>query len=64
VSFRLLVAPPGAGKTELLLARARSAALAGSRVWWVGQAAQRASLFRRATEAGALLGLASSRRSR
>jgi hypothetical protein len=58
VSFRLLVAPPGAGKTELLLTRARSAALAGSRVWWVGLAAQRAPLYRRATEAGALLGLA------
>ena len=57
MSFQLLVAPPGAGKTTLLLQRARAAALEGGRVWWVGLPSQRSALYRRATEAGALLGL-------
>ncbi len=57
MSFELLVAPPGAGKTTLLLKRAREATEEGKRVWWVGLPSQRNYLYRRATEAGALLGL-------
>lgn len=57
VAFQLLVAPPGAGKTTMLLQRTREAALAGERVWWVGLPSQRSHLYRLATEGGALLGL-------
>lgn len=55
--MNLLVAPPGAGKTSYLLTHAREAAGQGKRVWWVGLPSQRSYLYRRATEAGALLGL-------
>ena len=57
MSFRLLVASPGSGKTTHLLARARALADRGRRVWWVGLPNQRSYLYRRATESGALLGL-------
>ncbi len=57
MSFHLLVASPGSGKTTHLLARARDLADLGRRVWWVGLPNQRSYLYRRATESGALLGL-------
>lgn len=57
MSFELLVAPPGGGKTTRLLERARGLTAAGKRVWWVGLPSQRAALYRRATEEGAVLGL-------
>ena len=55
--MNLLVAPPASGKTTLLLKRARAVTLQGGRVWWVGLPGQRSYVYRRATEAGALLGL-------
>ena len=55
--MNLLIGPAGSGKTTLLMTRAREAALSGKRVWWVGLPSQRAYVYRRATEAGALLGL-------
>ena len=55
--MKLLVAPPGGGKTRFLVAEARGAAQAGARVWWLGLPSQRAYVYRRLTEAGALLGV-------
>ncbi len=55
--MNLLVAPPGSGKTTLLVKRARAVTQQGGRVWWVGLPSQRSYVYRRATEAGALLGL-------
>jgi ATP-dependent helicase/nuclease subunit B len=55
--MQLLIAPPASGKTSYLLKLARAAARAGKRVWWVGLPSQRSYVYRRATEAGALLGL-------
>lgn len=54
--MNLLIAPPGGGKTRYLVERARAAAAAGKRVWWVGLPSQRSYVYRRLTEAGALLG--------
>jgi ATP-dependent helicase/nuclease subunit B len=55
--MQLLVAPPASGKTTHLLELARESAKQGKRVWWVGLPSQRSYIYRRATEAGALLGL-------
>ena len=55
--MNLLIGPAGAGKTERLLARSREVMCEGKRVWWVGLPGQRAYVYRRATRAGALLGL-------
>ncbi len=55
--MQLLVAPPALGKTTYLLDLARRATQQGKRVWWVGLPSQRSYVYRRATEAGALLGL-------
>lgn len=55
--FELLVGPPASGKTTRLIARARAAAQGGKRVWWVGLPNQRTYVYRRATEAGGVLGL-------
>jgi ATP-dependent helicase/nuclease subunit B len=55
--MQLLIAPPASGKTSYLLKLARDTACQGKRVWWVGLPSQRSYLYRRATEAGALLGL-------
>jgi ATP-dependent helicase/nuclease subunit B len=55
--MQLLVAPPASGKTSYLLNLARTVAREGKRVWWVGLPSQRSYVYRRATEAGALLGL-------
>ncbi|UCH25369.1 MAG: hypothetical protein JSV66_15780 [Trueperaceae bacterium] len=57
MSFTLLVAPPGAGKTGRLLDRAREVAEEKRRVWWVGLPSQRGYIYRRAAAKGALLGL-------
>ena len=57
MSFHLLVAPPGSGKTTRLLERARDLSARGRRVWWVGLPSQRSYVYRRATAAGAVLGL-------
>jgi ATP-dependent helicase/nuclease subunit B len=55
--MQLLVAPPALGKTTYLLELARKVAQQGKRVWWVGLPSQRSYVYRRATKAGALLGL-------
>jgi ATP-dependent helicase/nuclease subunit B len=55
--MQLLVAPPASGKTSYLLELARTTASKGKRVWWVGLPSQRSYVYRRATRAGALLGL-------
>jgi ATP-dependent helicase/nuclease subunit B len=55
--MQLLLAPPASGKTTHLLKLAREATKKGGRVWWVGLPSQRSYVYRRATEAGALLGL-------
>lgn len=55
--MNLLVGPPGSGKTTRLLGVALAAAGAGKRVWWVGLPSQRAYVYTRATQAGAVLGL-------
>jgi ATP-dependent helicase/nuclease subunit B len=55
--MQLLVAPPASGKTTYLLQLARDTAKQSKRVWWVGLPSQRSYVYRRATEAGALLGM-------
>ncbi len=60
MSLHVLIGPPGSGRSTRLLGLARDACRAGRRAWWVGLPAQRASVYRRATEAAdgtALLGL-------
>ena len=53
----MLISPPGSGKTTFLMQHAREVARQGKRIWWVGLPSQRSYVYRRATEAGALLGL-------
>ena len=52
----MLIGPPGAGKTTRLVRRVRQATAEGQRAWWIGLPSQRAYVYRRLTEAGALLG--------
>ncbi|CAN5839737.1 hypothetical protein BH23DEI1_BH23DEI1_01160 [soil metagenome] len=54
---RLIVGPPGAGKTHRLVDVVRDAAGRGRRVTWVAPPHQRHAVYRRLTEAGALLGV-------
>ncbi|MDZ7706112.1 MAG: hypothetical protein U5L04_16705 [Trueperaceae bacterium] len=56
-TFSLLTGPPGSGKTHRLLELAHERLRQGQRVWWVGLPSQRSDLYRRATRAGATLGL-------
>lgn len=55
--MNLLIAPSGSGKTTRLMQLARERTGQGKRVWWAGLPSQRAYVYRRATEEGALLGL-------
>lgn len=55
--MHLLVGPPASGKTGRLLERAQSYLALRKRVWWVCLPAQKAYVYRRATQRGALLGL-------
>jgi ATP-dependent helicase/nuclease subunit B len=57
VPSRLITGPPGAGKTHRLVGSARAAAARGQRVVWVALPHQRAYLYRRLTDGGALLGV-------
>lgn len=55
--MHLLVGPPASGKTTRLLEVAQSFLLQRKRVWWVCLPAQKAYVYRRATQKGAVLGL-------
>jgi hypothetical protein len=53
----LIVGPPASGKTKRLLEVAHSYLRQRKRVWWVALPTQKAYIYRRATEGGAVLGL-------
>ncbi|WP_299431681.1 ATP-dependent nuclease subunit B [uncultured Meiothermus sp.] len=55
--MHLLVGPPASSKTTRLLEVAQSFLLKRKRVWWVCLPAQKAYVYRRATQGGAVLGL-------
>lgn len=55
--MKLLVGPPGSGKTTRLLAEAVAATREGKRVWWVGLPAQRRMVYTLAAKYGGVLGL-------
>ncbi len=55
--MKLVVGPPGSGRTARLLKEARSVLEDRGRVWWLALPNQRAYVYRRATQAGPLLGL-------
>ncbi|MCX7600752.1 MAG: ATP-dependent nuclease subunit B [Meiothermus sp.] len=55
--MHLIVGPPASGKTTRLLEVAHSYLAKRKRVWWVCLPAQKAYVYRRATENGAVLGL-------
>ncbi|MFC6918718.1 ATP-dependent nuclease subunit B [Meiothermus taiwanensis] len=55
--MHLLVGPPASGKTTRLLELAQTYLAARQRVWWVCLPAQKAYVYRRATQKGAVLGL-------
>lgn len=55
--MNLLIAPPGSGKTSYLVEKARAHSAVGKRVWWLGLPSQRAYVYKRLTDAGALLGV-------
>lgn len=57
MSARLIVGPPGSGRTSHLVALARGAAEAGRRVAWVTLPHQRAAVYARLVADGPLLGL-------
>ena len=57
MSTRLIVGPPGSGRTSHLAALARRAAEAGRRVAWVTLPHQRAAVYARLVADGPLLGL-------
>ena len=57
MSARLIVGPPGSGRTSQLAALARRAAEAGRRVAWVTLPHQRAAVYARLVVDGPLLGL-------
>ena len=55
--MHLLVGPPASGKTTRLLEVAQGYLQERKRVWWVCLPAQKAYVYRRATQKGAVLGL-------
>ncbi len=55
--MHLIVGPPASGKTTRLLEVAHSYLQQRKRVWWVCLPAQKAYVYRRATQRGAVLGL-------
>ncbi|GIW33055.1 ATP-dependent nuclease subunit B [Meiothermus sp.] len=55
--MHLIVGPPASGKTTRLLELAYTYLQQRKRVWWVCLPAQKAYVYRRATENGAVLGL-------
>ncbi len=55
--MHLIVGPPASGKTTRLLELAQEFLARRKRVWWIALPAQRAYVYRRATERGAVLGL-------
>ncbi len=55
--MHLIVGPPASGKTTRLLEVAQAYLERRKRVWWVCLPAQKAYVYRRATQGGALLGL-------
>ncbi|MGK0618544.1 ATP-dependent nuclease subunit B [Meiothermus cerbereus] len=55
--MHLIVGPPASGKTTCLLEVAQAYLRQRKRVWWVCLPAQKAYVYRRATEQGATLGL-------
>ncbi|MBF6596045.1 MAG: ATP-dependent nuclease subunit B [Thermaceae bacterium] len=55
--MRLVVGPPASGKTTRLLEVAHTFLQERQRVWWIALPAQRAYVYRRATQGGAVLGL-------
>ena len=57
MSWRWVIGPPGAGKTERAVAVARRAAAEGRRVAWIGLPAQRDRVLRRLVSDGPLLGV-------
>jgi len=54
---QLIVGPPASGKTTRLLEVAGEFLRQRKRVWWIALPSQRAYVYRRATEKGAILGL-------
>ena len=55
--MHLITGPPASGKTQYLVSLARDAAAKGERVWWLGLPSQRSYIYRRLTQAGAVLGV-------
>ncbi len=55
--MHLIVGPPASGKTTRLLEVAHAYLQQRKRVWWVCLPAQKAYVYRRATQGGAVLGL-------
>src|SRR5690606_20814165 len=55
--MRLVVGPPGSGRTSLLVERALALLQEGKRVWWLGLPNQRAWFYRRVAAQGPVLGL-------
>lgn len=55
--MKLVVGPPASSKTTRLLEAAQSFLRERKRVWWVCLPAQKAYVYRRATQGGAVLGL-------
>ena len=55
--MHLVVGPPASGKTTRLLEVAQAYLQKRKRVWWVAFPAQKAYIYRRATERGAVMGL-------
>lgn len=55
--MKLVIGPPASGKTTRLLEVAQTYLQQRKRVWWICLPAQKAYVYRRATQGGAVLGL-------